>query len=298
MAAPSRSAFSHDDFAKALEHHDYQAEKGQIVRGKVSQHSSEGAYVEIGGKSPGFLPLGEVGLETNNSLEETLPLNSEWEFLVISEQNAEGQVKLSRRQLYIRQSWENILEAAASGRILSIRITGLNKGGVTGEVEGLRGFIPRSHLMEKNNLEGLVGEVLSANVLEANQETNKLVLSQRKLQQTQAMTQIAKNTVAAGRVVKLLPYGIFVDLNGVTGLLHITQMSGARVEAIDRIFQPGQSVQVAVLDIDEYKNRVSLSTKVLESYPGELLEKMDEVMANAEERFAHYLAQKASENPN
>ncbi|MFM8295603.1 MAG: 30S ribosomal protein S1, partial [Microcystaceae cyanobacterium] len=61
---------------------------------------------------------------------------------------------------------------------------------------------------------------------------------------------------------------------------------------------PGQTLQVAVLDIDEYKNRVSLSTKVLESYPGELLEKMDEVMANAEERFAHYLAQKATENPN
>ncbi len=298
MAAPSRSAFSHDDFAKALENHDYQAEKGQIVHGKVSQHSSEGAYVEIGGKSPGFLPLGEAGLDANGDLEETLPLNSEWEFLVISEQNAEGQVKLSRRQLYIRQSWETILEAAADGRILSIRITGLNKGGVTGEVEGLRGFIPRSHLMEKNNLEGLVGEVLSANVLEANQETNKLVLSQRKLQQTQAMTQIAKNTVAAGRVVKLLPYGIFVDLNGVTGLLHITQMSGARVEAIDRIFQPGQAVQVAVLDIDEYKNRVSLSTKVLESYAGELLEKMDEVMANAEERLANYLAQKATENSN
>ncbi|MGL5035130.1 MAG: S1 RNA-binding domain-containing protein [Microcystaceae cyanobacterium] len=291
MTATSRSAFSHDDFAKALEQHDYHADKGQIVRGKVFQHTSDGAYVEIGGKSPGFLALDEVGLDTVVNLPEDLPLDSEWEFLVISEQNADGQVKLSRRQLYMQQAWEGIIEASISERPLEVRITGINKGGVTGDVEGLRGFIPRSHLVEKNNLESLVGQVLTANVLEANQENNKLVLSQRKLLQAQAMTSIAKGTLCAGKIVKLQPYGVFVDLNGVTGLLHITQISGTRIEALDKVFQYGQQLQVAVIEVDEHKNRISLSTKILENYPGEILEKFDEVMATAEERYVKALAE-------
>jgi small subunit ribosomal protein S1 len=130
-----------------------------------------------------------------------------------------------------------------------------------------------------------MGQLLTANILEANQETNKLVLSQRKVMQAQAMTTIAKGTLCAGRIVKLQPYGVFVDLNGVTGLLHITQVSGTRIEALDKVFQYGQEVQVVVLDIDEFKNRISLSTKILEAYPGELLENFEAVMDNAPERF-------------
>ncbi|MEB3191010.1 MAG: S1 RNA-binding domain-containing protein [Snowella sp.] len=288
MTASSRSSsagFSHDDFAKALEKHDYHADKGQIVRGKVSQHTSDGAYVEIGGKSPGFIPMREIGLHEIDNLAEALPLETEWEFLVTSEQNSEGQVQLSRRQLQLQQAWDEINEAAESGKALQIRITGMNKGGVTGDVAGLRGFIPRSHLVEKNDLDSLMGQLLTANILEANQETNKLVLSQRKVMQAQAMTTIAKGTLCAGRIVKLQPYGVFVDLNGVTGLLHITQVSGTRIEALDKVFQYGQEVQVVVLDIDEFKNRISLSTKILEAYPGELLENFEAVMGNAPERF-------------
>lgn len=298
MTAPSRSssaAFSHDDFAKALEQHDYHADKGQVVRGKISQHTSDGAYVEIGGKSPGFIPMREIALHEIDDLAIALPLETEWEFLVTSEQNSEGQVLLSRRQLQLQQAWDGISEAAESGKALQIRITGMNKGGVTGDVEGLRGFIPRSHLVEKNDLDSLMGQLLTANILEANQETNKLVLSQRKVMQAQAMTTIAKGTLCSGRIVKLQPYGVFVDLNGVTGLLHITQVSGTRIQSLDKVFQYGQEVQVVILDIDEYKNRISLSTKILEAYPGELMENFEAVMSNAPERLEQVQA-KLAEN--
>jgi ribosomal protein S1 len=96
-----------------------------------------------------------------------------------------------------------------------------------------------------------------------------------------------------GKIVKIQPYGVFVDLNGVTGLLHITQVSGARINALDTVFRLGQEVQVVILEIDEIKNRISLSTKVLESHPGELLENFEGLMASATERFEQMQAKLA-----
>ena len=293
----SAASFTHDDFAKALEQHDYHADKGQVVRGKVSQHASDGAYVEVGGKSPGFIPLREISLQNVFNLAEMLPLDSEWQFLVTSDQNSEGQVLLSLRQLQLKQAWDNVRELVDSGKAVEVRVTGVNKGGVTGDVEGLRGFIPRSHLVERNDLDGLVGQLLMANIIEANEENNKLVLSQRQVIQANAMGQLQKDTLQSGKIVKLQPYGVFVDLNGVTGLLHITQVSGARINALDTVFRLGQEVQVVIMDIDEIKNRISLSTKVLENHPGEILENFEGLMANAPERFEKLQARLAEPEP-
>ncbi|MGP0128502.1 MAG: S1 RNA-binding domain-containing protein [cyanobacterium endosymbiont of Rhopalodia musculus] len=289
---PSKSSkigFSMDDFAKALDQHDYTFEKGQIVSGIVLQHTSDGAYVDIGGKSTGFVPLKEAALDSTSDLVEVLPLNEECKFLIISDQNAEGQVKLSVRQLQLQQAWDYVAELVETGQTVQILVTRTNKGGVIGKVKGLRGFIPRSHLLEKEDLESLVGQSLTANFLEVNQENNKLVLSQRRAIMAAQMNKITVRTLVAGKVARIQPYGIFVDLNGVTGLLHITQISGLRVDSLNTLFKFGQEIQVIVLDIDEYKGRISLSTKVLENYPGEILDNLDEVMTKAPERVTQAL---------
>lgn len=288
-------SFSLEDFAKALEQHDYQFQKGQVVRGKVFQYTSDGAYVDIGGKSPGFVPLREASLSAEANLSESLPLQEEAEFLIVSEQNEEGQVTLSCRQLKLKQAWDNIAEIADSDKSVQMRVTGVNKGGVTGEVEGLRAFIPRSHLIEKNDLDSLVGQLLTANFLEINRETNKIVLSQRQFARAAAITNLQQGELSTGKVVNIKPYGVFVDLQGITGLLHIKEVSGKNVESLNNLFQVGQEIKVIVAEVDEIKNRISLSIKILESYPGEILEKMDEVMANAEER-AEKLKEKSAEN--
>lgn len=281
----TQPSFSMDDFAKALEQYDYQFGKGKTVKGKVVQHDSEGAYIDIGGKSPGFVPTPEAGLGKIEHLAEVLPLNEEFEFLIIREQNADGQVTLSRRQLQLKAAWEQISEIAESGKSVQMRVTGVNKGGVIGEVEGLRGFIPRSHLAEKNNLDSLVGELLTATFLEVNPEDRKLVLSQRGAMQAKAIASVEPKTIREGKIVNLKPYGVFVDLNGATGLLHIKEVSNAHIDSLNNVFKVGQIIKVVIAEIDEYKNRLSLSTKVLEEYPGELLEKFDQVMTTAEERW-------------
>lgn len=284
-----------DDFTKALEQHDYHFEKGQVIRGKVIQHTADGAYIDIGGKSAGYVPLKEADLQFEPNLAEVLPLNTDVELLITSEQNAEGQVRLSRRQLQLKEAWDKVAEIAEMGHSVQMRVTGTNKGGVVGEVEGLKGFIPRSHLLEKEDLDSLVGQSLTATFLEVNPTNNKLVLSQRRAIAAAQMDKLEVGKLVSGKVAKLQPYGVFVDFDGVSGLLHITQVSGSRIDALTTLFKYGQEIKVMILNIDEYKNRISLSTKLLENYPGELIEKFDEVMATAEARVAQAQEKMAQE---
>ena len=274
-----------EDFESALQQYDYDFAKGQKVQGTVVQITSDGAYVDIGGKSPGFVPTNEAALGFVNDLETILPVGETKEFLIIREQDSEGQVTLSLRQLALDRAWADIKEMAEAGKSTQIRITGANKGGVTGEVFGLRAFIPRSHLQQRDNLESLTGQLLTATFLEVNQENRKLVLSQRDAMRAVAMDNITEGSLMPGRVVNIKPYGVFVDLQGATGLLHIKEISGARVESLDTIFEVGQEIKVVIKQIDEYQNRMSLSIKALEEYPGENIEKIDVVMANAEDRW-------------
>jgi len=297
-AQASNVSFSMEDFEKALEGHTYEFKKGQIVRGTAFEYSSDGVYVDIGGKSAGFVPLQEAALErvTESQLAEVLPLQEERDFLILREQDGEGQVLLSVKQLYVKQAWDELAEMQDSSKTVPIQITGVNRGGVTGEVKGLRGFIPRSHLVEKEDLESLIGQSLTVVCLDVRPDDRKLVLSQRNAVRAAAMQQLVANSLVEGTVASIKPYGVFVDLGQIAGLLHITQISGNSVRDLTTLFKVGQSLKVAILDIDEYKNRISLSTKVLEAYPGEILDKMDAVMETAEERFEKTQAEANSTN--
>jgi small subunit ribosomal protein S1 len=273
-----------DDFAKALEQHNYEFQKGQVVRGKVFEHDSNGAYVDIGGKSSAFLPIAEAALRTVTDLSEVVPLQEERDFLIIREQDADGQVTLSLRQLELQQAWEQLTELQESGKVLQVRVTGANKGGVTVNVEGMRGFIPRSHLVERDNIESLIGQALSVSFLEVDQERQKLVLSQRLATQSSAFSQLQIGQLVEGKVSSIKPFGVFIDLEGISGLLHIKQVSQKYIENLGQLFSSGQILKALVIDLDEGRGRVSLSTRVLENYPGEMVDKMADVMDTAEER--------------
>ena len=285
---PSQSAessFSMEDFAKALEQHDYQFQQGQVVRGKVFEFDKDGAYIDIGGKSAAFLPLSEASLKTIDDLSEAIEIGEEREFLVIREQNYEGQVTLSIREMELKRTWDRLLELQEGSQSLQVRVNGTNKGGITVDAEGLRGFIPRSHLVDRGDLEGLVGQLMTVTILEADRDRKKLVFSQRLAAKASRMSTIAEGQVIEGEVVNLKPYGAFVDVGGVTGLLHVRQISQSRIDSLSDFLNEGQKVKVVVVEVDEWKGRISLATKVLENYPGELLENFDEVMANAETRW-------------
>ena len=278
------TSFTMDDFAAALEKHDYQFQKGQVVKGKVFQIDPDGAYADIGGKSSAFIPRHEAALREVIDLSEVLPLHEELEFVITQEQNAEGQVTVSRRQLEMRQIWDKLLEMQENTKSVDVQVMNTNKGGVTVDLLGLRGFIPRSHLLERNNLEALKGQKLTVSFLEVNQNTNKLVLSQRLAKSSASFSLLEIGQLIEGKITGIKPFGVFVDINGVSALLHIKQISQKFIENVEKVFQPNQEIKALIIDIDEGKGRVALSTRVLENFPGEMLENIEEVMTSAEAR--------------
>lgn len=294
LSQTANSSFSMDDFAKALEKHDYQFQKGQIVRGKVFQIDHDGAYVDIGGKSSAFLPQDEASLRAVTDLSEVLPINEELEFLIIQDQDAEGQVTISRKQLEMRQIWDKLLEMQENSQTVQVRVTGINKGGVTVDILGVRGFIPRSHISERDNLEALKGQNLTVGFLEINRETKKLVLSQRLAARSSNFSLLELGQLVEGKITGIKPFGVFVDLNGASALLHIKQVSQKFIESLEKVFQIGQPIKAVIIDLDQGKGRIAISTRVLENFPGEVVENFAEVMNSAEAR-ANRAANKTAE---
>lgn len=283
--ATKNPSFSLDDFAKALDQHSYDLHKGQIVKGQVDSYTSDGAYIDIkGAKSPGFIPKKEISVAEIEDISQILPLKQERDFLIIREQNADGQILLSIRQLEIKQVWDDLIEIQNKGQSLQARVTGVNRGGVTVEVNSLRGFIPRSHLLEKDNLESLIEQSLTVTILELDVERNKVVLSQRLASQSLGFSQLEVGQLVEGKVMGVKPFGVFVDIEGVTGLIHIKEVSQKYVESLANLFPIGEIIKAMVISLDEGRHRISLSTRVLENYPGEAVEKLSEVMESAEAR--------------
>ncbi|WRH66578.1 MAG: S1 RNA-binding domain-containing protein [Planktothrix sp. GU0601_MAG3] len=283
--ATKNPSFSLDDFAKALDQQNYDLHKGQIVKGQVESYTSDGAYIDIkGAKSPGFIPKKEISVVEVEDISEILPLKEERDFLIIREQNADGQILLSIRQLEIKQIWDQLLDAQNGGQSLQARVTGVNRGGVTVEVHSLRGFIPRSHLLEKDDLDSLVDQSLSVSILELDPERNKIVLSQRLASQSIGFSQLEVGQLVEGKVMGVKPFGVFVDIEGVTGLIHIKEVSQKYVESLPTLFPVGLIIKAMVISLDEGRHRISLSTRILENYPGEVVEKLSEVMESAEAR--------------
>lgn len=279
----SAEIFSMDDFAKALDAEAVSFEKDQLVRGKIHSYDSDGVYVDINGKSLAFVPAEEVAADESADLSVILPIGDEQEFLIIREQITDGQVTLSKRQLQVRYAWNQVGDIQSNKESIQLRVTGVNKGGVTVNFQGIRGFIPRSQLLERD-LESLVGTSIPGVIIEADKDKNKLVFSQRQATRTANFSQLELGQLITGTIVGIKPFGAFVEFNGNTGLIYIKQISQNRVEACEKLFTIGQEIKAMIIDLDEGNGKISLSTRVLENHPGEMLENMAEVMESAEAR--------------
>jgi small subunit ribosomal protein S1 len=155
---------------------------------------------------------------------------------------------------------------------------------VTCDLEGLRGFIPRSQLLDGDNHEALVGKTLGATFLEVNPDTRKLVLSEKKAATAARFAQLEVGQLVEGVVVSVKPYGLFVDLGGISGLLHQSCISAGQLRDLREVFDQGDRVRALVTDLDPGRGRIALNTALLEGQPGELLVEKDKVMAEAEDR--------------
>lgn len=287
-AATSRTVdefdFDADAFLAALDEQDFVGSTGEVVSGTVVGVESDGVYVDIGGKAPGFMSKKEAALGVITNLKERFPRGTEVQVLVTGEQNADGMVTVSARALALRQSWETVRGMEKEGKVMQVKVNGFNRGGVTCDLEGLRGFIPRSQLLDGDNHEALVGKTLGATFLEVNPDTRKLVLSEKKAATAARFAQLEVGQLVEGVVVSVKPYGLFVDLGGISGLLHQSCISAGQLRDLREVFDQGDRVRALVTDLDPGRGRIALNTALLEGQPGELLVERDKVMAEAEDR--------------
>lgn len=276
--------FDEQAFLAALDENEPVGTTGEVVSGVVVEHESDGIYVDIGGKAPGFMPKAECGLGVITDLKNRFPKGTRVDVLVTGEQNADGMVTISCRALALRQAWEKVRQLEKEGRVLQVKVTGFNRGGVTADVEGLRGFIPRSQLQDGDNHESLVGRTLGVVFLEVSPETRKLVLSEKKAATAARFAELEVGQLVSGQVASLKPYGFFIDLGGVSGLLHQSCVTGGGLRDLREAFSPGETIQALVTDLDPGRGRIALNTALLENQPGELLIDKATVMAEARDR--------------
>lgn len=195
--------FDEETFLAALDQNEPVGATGEVVHGVVIGVESDGVYVDIGGKAPGFMPKSEAGLGVITNVKERFPKGLEVDVLVTREQNADGMVTVSARALALRHSWDKVKQQEEDGKVVQVRISGFNRGGVTCDLEGLRGFIPRSQLQDGENHEALVGKTLGVAFLEVNPETRKLVLSEKRAATAARFQELEVGQLVEGQVVSV-----------------------------------------------------------------------------------------------
>lgn len=282
-------SFTYDDFAAAVANTDYSFSRNDVVKGVCVEYDQGGCIVDIGAKASAFLPEAEASLVSKGkNIQDMVTLDEEMSFQIISEEDENGQLLVSIRRIQYRQAWETILTMQAADQVFEAEVVAVNRGGAICLVEGLRAFLPGSHLSGILPTEELVGHFLPLKFLEVNQEANKLVVSHRRAVVEQQMADLSRGDVIQGMVKALKPYGAFVEVGGMSGLLHISQISYDRIEDLEKVLQPGMAIKCMIIDHDKVNGRIALSTKTLEPEPGDMLKNPALVFEKAEETAKKY----------
>mmetsp|Transcript_778 Transcript_778/g.1263 ORF Transcript_778/g.1263 Transcript_778/m.1263 type:complete len:406 (-) Transcript_778:91-1308(-) len=282
--------FSYADFAQAVAETDYAFNKFDIVSGLCVEYDKGGCIVDIGAKASAYLPEAEAALIQNqgDSIQDLVALDTKFDFQIISDEDENGQLLVSIRRIQYRNAWETVTSMQESDDTFEANVVAVNRGGAICLVEGLRAFLPGSHLSGMMATEDMIGTRLPLKFLEVNQEAGKLVVSNRKALVEQQMSDLSRGDIVQGMVKALKPYGAFVEVGGMSGLLHISQISYDRIDDLEKVLQPGMQVKCMIIDHDKVNGRIALSTKTLEPEPGDMLKDPDAVFEKAEETAQKY----------
>lgn len=283
--------FTHEDFAALLDKYDYHFNPGDVVAGTVFSLEPRGALIDIGAKTAAYIPIQEMSINRIDNPEEVLQSNETREFFILTDENEDGQLTLSIRRIEYMRAWERVRQLQTEDATVRSGVFATNRGGALVRIEGLRGFIPGSHISTRTAKEELVGEELPLKFLEVDEERNRLVLSHRRALVERKMNKLEVGEVVIGAVRGIKPYGAFIDIGGVSGLLHISEISHDHIETPHSVFKVNDEVKVMIIDLDAERGRISLSTKQLEPEPGDMVKDPQIVYDNAEEMAVKYREQ-------
>ncbi len=250
--------------------------KGSIVKGSIIQVNEDLIIVNIGYKSDGVIPRNEVSAEPGLDLKSNFKAGDELDVYVVSHDNGEGNILLSLRKVSIDKDWEELEAIHEKDEPISVTITDSVNGGLIAFYKEIRGFIPASQLSDRfvKNLKPFVGQTLKVRVIEINRQKRRAVFSHKEfaILEKQAAreafwTDIEVGKVVKGEVKRITNFGAFVDIGGMDGLVHVTEMSWGRIKPASEFVKVGDSVDVKIIDMNKDDNKVSLSIKQLTEEP-------------------------------
>ncbi len=266
---------SADEFEKMLEDsYTYKLNVADVVKGVVVKKEKDGYLVDIGAKTEAFLPNREVSNFTDKDPDEVIKLWDEKEFYVMKDEEDDEVAVLSLKKLSCAQAWQKLSDIKANNENVIAKIVSTVKGGLIAEIEGLRGFIPSSQLRTGSPSDTQINQEIEVKILEADPKRNKLILSQRQVYTQQremvadeVISRLAVDQIVEGEIVRIADFGAFVDIDGIDGLLPISEISWERIKHPSDVVSLGQKIEVKVIKIDEDLKRISLSLKRMGANP-------------------------------
>ena len=250
-------------------------DEGDIVAGEIVKIDKDEVLLDIGYKSEGVIPLRELSIRNDIDPHDVVSLGDSVEALVTQKEDAEGRLMLSKKKAQYERAWGRIEEIKNADGTVEGPVIEVVKGGLILDI-GLRGFLPASlvEMRRVRDLHPYVGRALECRIIELDKNRNNVVLSRRKfLEESQAeqrqgfLTSLTKGEVRTGTVSSIVNFGAFVDLGGVDGLVHVSELSWKHVDHPSEVVEVGKDVQVEVLDVDLERERVSLSLKATQEDP-------------------------------
>jgi small subunit ribosomal protein S1 len=249
--------------------------EGDLVAGKVVRIDRDEVLLDIGYKSEGVIPAKELSIRHDVDPDEEVHIGDELEALVLQKEDKEGRLILSKKRAQYERAWGRIEKVMAEGGTIKGPVIEVVKGGLILDI-GLRGFLPASlvELRRVRDLHPYVGQELECKIIELDRNRNNVVLSRRAfLEESQSegrkkfLESLTKGERRKGTVSSIVNFGAFVDLGGVDGLVHVSELSWRHVEHPSEVVAVGQEVEVEVLDVDMERERVSLSLKATQADP-------------------------------
>ena len=249
---------------------------GSVVKGTIVHIDSDGILVDVGTKSEGLIRPNEISREPITNLEEEFPVGSEI-LVVVLEEDKNGVIQLSKKRADFEKAWDRVQECLKSGETVMAKVSERVKGGLVVDL-GIRGFVPASHVGngKLKNLDKFVGTEIPLKVLEVDRGARKVVLSnriateqEREKQKAETLSNLEEGQVRTGIIRRVTDYGAFVDLGGIDGLLHVSEMSWTRVKHPSDVVKVGQEVQVKILRLGSNEGRVSLGMRQILPDPWE-----------------------------
>jgi small subunit ribosomal protein S1 len=249
--------------------------EGDVVSGKVVRIDQDEVLVDIGYKSEGVIPSNELSIRKTVKPSEEVELGEEVDALVLTKEDQEGRLILSKKRARFEKAWRKIEEAADSGKPVEGTVIEVVKGGLILDL-GVRGFLPASlvDIRRVQNLDEFMGQKLECKVIELNRSRNNVVLSrravleeERKEVREQILGRLQPGQVVEGKISNIVDFGAFVDLEGIDGLIHISELSWSHVNHPSEVVSIGDTVRVKVLDIDRDRQRISLGLKQTQEDP-------------------------------